>query len=123
VIDPLREQLILVVCLVVNVPLFLEMIDPLREHLIPPNVATRYYPKDQLGRKVHVATVYRHLTVGVRGVVLESIKTPRLCTSMEAIARFFSKLSERPTGDVTATDNVKNIAEFGVEAELDRLGI
>lgn len=99
------------------------MIDPIRESLIKPTVATRYYPRDAKGRKVHVSTVYRHMTTGVRGIVLESIRTPQLCTSKEAIARFFQNLSEGPGSDSRVKPVIDRVSDCRVEAELDRLGI
>jgi len=98
------------------------LIDPLSE-VVTPREATRYYPRDHRGRKVHVSTVFRHMKVGVRGVLLESIRTPRLCTSKEAIARFFRKLSEGPGSDSRAKPVVDRVSDCRVEAELDRLGI
>jgi len=100
------------------------VIDALNEEVISPKEATRYYPRDNLGRKVHVSTVYRHATVGVRGILLESIRTPRMCTSKEAIARFFQRLSERTNTDAPARPVVNQQRhEKQIEAELDRLGL
>ena len=100
------------------------MIDPRVEELINPTEATRYYPRSHLGRKVHVSTVYRHATVGVRGIVLESLRTPRLSTSKEAIARFFSRLSARPNTDVRAKPTaIQKSHDMRIEAELDSLGL
>lgn len=100
------------------------MINPLKETVIRPRVAVRDYPRDEHGRKVHISTIYRHMTIGVRGVVLESIKTPRLCTSREAIARFFLKLSERPERTLLQNQVLtQKCGERRVEEELDRLDI
>jgi hypothetical protein len=63
------------------------------------------------------------MLVGSRGVILESIRTPRLCTSKEAIARFFRKLSEGRGSDLPARPIVKSVSDRRVEEELDRLGI
>ncbi len=100
------------------------MIDPLLEELITPKEATRYYPRNSKGRKVHVAKVYRDMQVGQRGLKLESLRTPRLATSRQAIARFFSRLSlgaaqESPT----LTERARSRNEETIERELDRLGI
>jgi hypothetical protein len=97
------------------------MIDPLEEQVILPRVAADCYPRDERGRKVHVSMIYRHMTVGVRGVVLESIRTPRLATSREAIARFFASLSMRPA----PMEQVKHVLDHDrrIEQELDQLGL
>jgi hypothetical protein len=57
---------------------------------------------------------------------LESIRTPRIATSRQAVARFFRMLSElhQPSGQVT----IPSRAERGeldrrVEQELDQLGL
>ncbi len=98
------------------------MIDPLTEELITPTEATRYYPRDHCGRKPHVSTVFRHMKSGVRGVVLESIRAPKRCTSREAIARFFGRLSEQ-TGQEPARTPAARVPDRRVEEELDRLGL
>jgi len=99
------------------------VIDPLTEQIITPREATRLYPRDHRGRKVHVATVYRHLGAGVRGIILESLRTPRLCTSKEAVSRFFRSLSERSVSIAPATQVVKQMTDRRIDEELDRLGL
>jgi hypothetical protein len=99
------------------------VIDPLLEKVIRPSVAARYYPLDERGRKVHVSTVYRHMTAGVRGVLLESIRTPKRCTSREAVARFFARLSARPATKEQAHPAVPRDCDSRIEEELDRLGL
>jgi hypothetical protein len=101
------------------------MIDPLKEELILPRDAAGLFPKGPKGRKIHVCCIYRYMTVGVRGVVLESLDAPRRCTSREAVARFLERLTERaetrPTADRTRALRGRSTRE--VEQELDRLGI
>jgi hypothetical protein len=98
------------------------VIDPLVEDLIWPTEATNYYPRGAAGKKVHVCKVYRDMSKGHRGIVLESIRTPRLATSRQALVRFFarlsgaSRMSVRPHADQLVRKN--QVAE----AELDRLG-
>jgi hypothetical protein len=100
------------------------LIDPLEEELITPSEATRYYPRSAKGKKVHVSKIYRDLQVGHRGVKLESIRTPRLATSKEAIARFFQRLSMVPGQDVNMISAKKRpTGDERIERELDRLGI
>ena len=100
------------------------MIDPLAEELIPPTEAAALYPRTARGKKVHVSRVYRDMSRGVRGVVLESIATPRLATSRQAVARFFGRLSEPtrpPEAAPVARTNTKRAVE-ALDRELERLG-
>lgn len=101
------------------------MIDPLVEDLITPAEATALYPRGPNGKKVHVSKVYRDMNRGVWGIVLESINTPRLATSRQAVARFFQQLSEasRPAAPAMHNDPARGRANHVVvEQELDRLG-
>ena len=100
------------------------MIDTLVEDLITPAEATALYPRGPTGKKVHVSKVYRDMGRGVRGIVLESVRTPRLATSRQAVARFFRRLSEvsRPAAPAARSDVARERANHVVEQELDRLG-
>jgi hypothetical protein len=103
------------------------MIDPLTEPLIRPSEATRLYPAGANGKPIDVTRVYRDMRHGRDGIRLESIRTPRLATSREAVARFFLELTaaratspevrghRRPTAPPRANQQV--------ERELDRLRI
>jgi hypothetical protein len=100
------------------------VIDPMVEELITPNEATRYYPRSAKGKRVHVSRVYRDFQVGHRGVKLESLQTPRLVTSKEAIARFFRSMSAMPSPESTAaTSRSRARDDVHIERELDQLGI
>ena len=111
-IDPLIRSLII-----------LAQIDPLTEDLITPAAATALYPRGPGGRKVHVSRVYRDMKIGVRGVRLESVKTPRLATSRQAVARFFARLSEGSRPAVALSRHpAQQRNSNAVEQELDRLG-
>jgi hypothetical protein len=64
------------------------------ETIIPPAEAAKELPRRRRGRKTHVSTVYRWMTSGCRGIVLESIQVGGTrCTSREALQRFFERLS------------------------------
>jgi hypothetical protein len=101
------------------------LIDPLTEDLIWPTAATNCYPRGEGGRKVHVSVVYRDMKRGRKGVLLESIRTPKLATSRQAVGRFFRALSESartaPASRLAAAIRRDNID--AVEHELDRLGL
>jgi hypothetical protein len=101
------------------------MIDPLAEELITPTAATQLYPRGPKGKKVHVARVYRDMLHGSHGVVLEHVRTPRLATSREAVARFFARLtralgSER---DGSAEPTPTRPDARDVDRQLDALGL
>lgn len=100
------------------------MIDPLTEDLVLPELATGLFPRQPNGKKIHVSAIYRYMKYGCRGVLLESIRTPRLATSRQAVARFCRRLSEvsRPAAPASRNDVTKERANHAVERELDRLG-
>ena len=104
------------------------MIDPLTEDLISMTEATSMFPRNTRGRKIDVKSVYRYVKSGCRGVILESLKTPQLVTSRQAIARFMQRLSERdkaslPTPGAISARKQTSQTHQAVERELDRLGI
>lgn len=69
-------------------------INLLSEELITLNEAARQCPRRRQGKKPHLSTLYRWATRGSRGVVLETLQTPSgLCTSNEALRRFFDQLT------------------------------
>jgi hypothetical protein len=72
------------------------------ETILPPAEAAKELPRRRRGRRTHVSTLYRWMTSGCRGVVLESIQVGGTrCTSKEALMRFFERLSHPdPAGRV-----------------------
>jgi hypothetical protein len=71
------------------------MIDCTSETLVTLADAAKLLPRRRRGRKAHVSTLFRWTTIGVRGVLLESIQVGGTrCTSREALQRFFESLSE-----------------------------
>jgi len=69
------------------------MIDILKESLVEMRHAPREIEKF-LGRRLHLGTIYRWCTTGVRGVRLESIVMGGgRYTSLEAMARFAEELT------------------------------
>ncbi len=85
-------------------------IDPRTETPISSTQAAKLYPRNAQGKHPHSSTIVRHMKRGLRGVFLESIRCGgRLCTSREAVARFFQRLTEvrrstqaHPTGGIPA---------------------
>ena len=80
------------------------MIDPLSEELISLSTAAKLVPNRRGGRRTHVSCIYRWTTAGCRGVILESIQCGGTrCTSKEAVARFFARLSGTSAVESRAT--------------------
>jgi hypothetical protein len=74
------------------------MIDPNTETLLSLTQAAKHLPRRRGGRPVHTSCVYRWTTTGCKGVILESIQIGGTrCTSKEALARFFQRLTHGPT--------------------------
>jgi hypothetical protein len=101
------------------------VIDPLTEMIISPRMAARMFPQGENGKYPHVGKIYRLMKTGWHGVVLESIRTPRLATSREAVARFFRRLGEieRAIGAGSLGPGANERASLAVEQELDDLGL
>ena len=59
--------------------------------------ASSLLPRRRQGRRVHPATLYRWASGGLRGARLETIQIGgTLCTSVEALQRFFECLQQAP---------------------------
>jgi Protein of unknown function (DUF1580) len=57
-------------------------------------------PRRRGGRQTNVSTLYRWTTAGCRGVKLEYVQVGATrCTTREALARFFERLTEASTGE------------------------
>ena len=73
------------------------MIDINHENLLLIREVPRRLPHRPTGRPVHISAVYRWMQPGIRGVRLEAIKIGGLTyTSIEALQRFFNRLSPAP---------------------------
>ncbi len=69
-------------------------IDPNTETILSLTEAPKTLPARRRGKKPHVSCIYRWTTTGCKGVILESIQVGGTrCTSREALARFFEKLT------------------------------
>jgi len=94
------------------------MINAKQEDLLSLRAAAAGLPRRRAGKRPHVATVYRWAKRGLRGVVLETLQVGgTLCTSQEALQRFFEALTA--PGRVSAARAVTNDQDR-VEAELER---
>ncbi len=75
------------------------MLDTSTERVLTLAQAADELPRRRRGRKCHVSTLFRWTTAGCRGVVLESVQIGATrCTSGEALARFFQRLTEARDG-------------------------
>lgn len=86
--------------------------------------ATQYLPRRRVGKRPHVATLYRWAQSGCRGVKLETLQVGgTMCTSLEALQRFCERLSGNEPGvpSKTSKQRVSEIAK--AEAELSAAGI
>ncbi len=69
-------------------------IEPNQEEILSLSAATKDLPARRRGKKPHVSCLYRWSTSGCKGVVLETVQIGGTrCTSREALARFFAKLT------------------------------
>jgi hypothetical protein len=88
----------------------------------------KHIPPRRGGRKLHQATAFRWAKHGVRGVKLETIRIGgTLCTSVEALQRFFERLSATD-GPSEAAPSIRTPAARAraiakAEAELAKLGV
>ncbi len=101
------------------------MIDPNSETLISLSDAARHLPRRRAGKKVHTSCCYRWTTAGCRGVILESIQIGGTrCTSKEALARFFRRLTQGDAADAPTIRSVAKRERAAAKAirELERAG-
>ena len=71
------------------------MIDIATETVFTPGEATRHLPPRRAGKRVNVATIFRWMQTGCKGIKLESIMVgATCCTSLQALQRFFDALTE-----------------------------
>ncbi len=68
-------------------------IDVFEENLLTFGEVTKILPRRKAGKKAHTSTIYRWATRGLRGICLETVQIGgSLCTSKEALQRFFDNL-------------------------------
>jgi hypothetical protein len=102
------------------------MIDPNTETLISLSEAARHLPCRRGGKRPHVSCIYRWTTSGCKGVVLESIQIGGTrCSSREALARFFHRLTHADAVDVPKVRSVAQRQQATEKAmrELEAAGI
>ncbi|MGD0519090.1 MAG: DUF1580 domain-containing protein [Thermoguttaceae bacterium] len=102
------------------------MIDPNSETLISLADVAKHLPRRRAGKRPHISCIYRWTTSGCKGVILESIQVGGTrCTSKEALARFFRRLT---SGDRPEVPEVRSVARRQRETEramreLEKAGV
>lgn len=100
------------------------VIDTNAEEIISLANATKRLPVRRAGKKPHVSTLYRWTDQGCRGVVLESIQIGGTrCTSVEALERFFERLTRAAGLTAPNTSRRKQRRQKDAEQKLDAVGI
>ena len=99
------------------------VIDLTKEKVISLSKATRLLPKRRQGKKPHVSTLYRWAGSGLKGVQLETIQVGgTLCTSREALQRFFQRLGDKNRPSVASPPRRRKSDLDRVEKDLDAAG-
>ena len=70
-------------------------IDLLSDDVLRLSEASKILPRGRHGKKIHVSTLWRWSSRGVRGVKLETVRMGGLIyTSKQALQRFFGQLNQ-----------------------------
>ncbi len=100
------------------------MIDPNKETLLSLTGAAKVLPARRKGKRPHVSCLYRWTTTGCRGVILESIQVGGTrCTSKQALARFFRRLTYADSPQSTRSPAKRRRAADRAQRELERQGV
>lgn len=99
------------------------MINITTERVLSLTEGTRLLPRRRRGRKPCPSTLYRWAKRGLRGVRLETVRVGgTLCTSVEALHRFFEELGRASPGDGNVPQTSQP-SDHDVETQLDELGL
>ncbi len=99
------------------------MIDIQTETVITLAEAAKHLPRRRAGRKPHPSTLYRWIANGVNGIKLENILIgSSTCTSLQAMQRFFDRLTEGNSVQPETTRQRQREIEKA-ERELSEAGI
>lgn len=83
-------------------------------------------PRRRSGKPIHVSCLYRWAQRGCRGIKLEILQVGgTTCTSLEALQRFFERLTAARNGEPTPvrTSAARTRAITNAERELEQAGI
>ena len=100
------------------------MIDISTETVVSPAEAARRLPTRRAGKRPNIATLYRWMQTGCRGIRLEYILVGGTrCTSLEALQRFFDRLTEAAeTAAPVPAPALTKTRQRQIEAAERRLG-
>jgi len=102
------------------------------ESVFPLAETPKHVPPRRGGKRLHQSTPFRWAKHGVRGVRLETIRIAgSLCTSVEALQRFFEALSatdepaliSAPQADALRSSATRRRADAVADRELQELGL
>jgi hypothetical protein len=102
------------------------MIDSMRETLVSLADVPAHLPNRRGGRRPHISCIYRWAQRGCKGVVLETLQCGGTkMTSLEALQRFFERLSAAASGQQPPVRSIaaKDRAIRRAERELEEAGI
>ena len=100
------------------------MVDLTSEEIVTLREVVRILPRQPNGKALHISTLYRWCSRGLRGVQLESLRLGgRVVTSIEALQRFAERCStaESTAGSSTTQRRKREIER--AEAALNKAGI
>ena len=94
------------------------------EELITLNEATKLLPRRRGQKRVHVSTLHRWASVGLRGVRLATVSVGGCrCTSRQHLSEFFGKLTQMQTRSAQPVSADDPVVDAGVEEELKARGM
>ncbi|HYW80087.1 MAG TPA: DUF1580 domain-containing protein [Thermoguttaceae bacterium] len=100
------------------------MIDIASETVVTLTNATDHLPVRRAGKQPHPSTIFRWAQRGCKGIRLESIQVGGTkCTSVEALQRFFDRLTNPYTPATAPTSKTRQKAIADAERELAEAGI
>ena len=100
------------------------MIEFKEETIVSLTDAAKTLPHRRAGKKPHVSTLYRWAGNGLRAVELETIQVGgTLCTSLEALQRFFDGLGAQSGVRTQPTTPTREAEIRRAEEELRKLNI
>ena len=101
------------------------MIDSASESLVCLADVPSHLPDRRGGRRPHVSCIYRWAQKGVKGIRLETIQVGGTsCTSLEALQRFFERLTAARNGEPAPvrTSKQRRRATETANSELAKAG-
>lgn len=92
-------------------------IDPINDRLLPLRDAADLFPRRRKGTKVNIATLWRWMTTGARGVVLETVRVGNQNYTTEQAIRDFIEAQSRPTAAPiarSADSTIRRLEKLGL---------